>query len=118
MYLFTCFDVFRDDLHVLVTIRSALLVPSAESVEYLMYHDTLVVAASTNRDVLRPSDPSDIGITPVKNKHVKSFNFELSRLNIMFLLLKHMHEYIVINIKNRVHMLTLIHERISHNRPG
>lgn len=56
------------DLDVLVAIRSTLFVPSAESVEDLVYHDTLVGAAFTDRNVLRPANPANIRITPTTKK--------------------------------------------------
>ena len=64
-------DVLREDFHVLVTIRSALLVPSSESVEDFVYYDTFVLAIKTNGDILRPSNLADIRITPAKDNRIR-----------------------------------------------
>ena len=74
--IFTWFDVFVVDFNVLVTIRSALLVPSAESVEDLVYHNTLESAALIDGDVLRAANPADVRITPAKKiTQTRDINF-------------------------------------------
>lgn len=65
---FTWFDVIQVDLNELVTIRSALLVPSAESVEDLVNDNALDRAALTDWDVLRSANLADIGITSEKRR--------------------------------------------------
>ena len=71
----TWYDVIVVDLNVLVTIRSALLVPSSESVEDLVYDNALVSAAITDRDVLGSSDPADVGVAPARKKNGASARY-------------------------------------------
>ena len=73
MYIvFTFVDVLREDFDVLVTIRSALLVPSSQSVEDLVYHDTFVLAIHTDGDILSSFNSADIRPTPAKDKHTRA----------------------------------------------
>ena len=46
-----------------VSVRSALLVPPAQSVEHLMHDNPLEVAALTDGDVLWPSSAANVGET-------------------------------------------------------
>lgn len=61
----TWLDVVSDDAHVLVAVRTRVLVPEADHVAELVHHDAKLIAVLPYGDGLRaPAPPAHVGATP------------------------------------------------------
>ena len=65
MYLPTWLYVLEVDSDKLVTVRSALLMPPAQSMEHLVHHNALELTSLTDGDILWASYSTNEGETPV-----------------------------------------------------
>lgn len=61
----TWLDVVSDDAHVLVAVRTRVLVPEADHVAELVHHNAKLIAVLSYGDGLRaPAPPAHVGATP------------------------------------------------------
>jgi len=70
--ILTISNVVVVDPDELVPVRTALLVPPPQSVEHLMHHNALVLAAASDGDVLPASHSAHVGIASVESHNILS----------------------------------------------